>query len=390
MTKEELELHGTEYKNSKNYEYDKKRDEEQLKIRESFVTHFTLDKLKTMSIDEYIEGKDSKSSFCYQIEHKMKSIGDIRGAFLMPKFGLYYSKKNNDYVFQHGKFGSSLEEVFTNVRKEIIKLVVDGANDNLSGLEENKLSNMFRGKIFFVYYPDKTLPIFNSDHIDFFMKNMDLPCNDDLSYFSKIKMMLQWKNDSKVFKDFTNLEFMHFLYSAYGFKNEIDILKGKKELLNIEVEFITDQTIIDRVVKESTRAHRTPNFEEINRKKSAVGMNGELFVLEYEKNNNRRYARRIKRVGDDPSFGYDILSYDAEGNEKHIEVKTCSSGSLEKIDFFISSNEYSKLQNDPLYVLYYACGLSSKNPKIIALSKENLVDVTFTPVAYQIHGKVDK
>lgn len=390
MKQEELEELGTNYLNSDNYKNDKKRHEEELKIRDKFVKQFTLDKLKLMTIDDYVEGKGSKASFCYQIEFGMQWLGQIRGSFANSKFVLHYSKEKKDYTFQSGKFGSSLNEVFNNVRQEIIKLVEDGANDNIDGLENNKLSKMFRGKIYYVYYPDKTLPIYNSEHIDFFMKNMGIPVTDDLNYFHKIKMMLQWKNDSTVFRDFSNLEFMAFLYSSYGFKNEIDILKGKKELSNIEVEFITDQTIIDRVVQESTRAHRTPNFEEINRKKSAVGMNGELFVLEYEKSNNKKYARRIKRIGDDPSFGYDILSYDAEGNEKHIEVKTCSSGNLEKIDFFISSNEYSKLQNDPLYVLYYVCGLSSENPKIISLSKENLVDVTFTPIAYQIHGKVDK
>lgn len=390
MTKEELELQGNKYLNSNDYKYDKKHDKEQLKIRDRFVKQFTLDKLKTMSIDDYVEGKDSKSSFCYQIEHKMKSIGDIRGSFANSKFVLHYSKEKKDYTFQSGKFGSNLEEVFINVRKEIVKLVEDGANDNLSGLEENKLSNMFRGKIYFVYYPEKTLPIYNSNHIDFFMRNMGLSYNDDLSYFSKIKMMLQWKNDSTVFKDFSNLEFMHFLYGSYGFKDEIDIIKGKKALSKIEVEFITDQTIIDRVVKQSTKAHRTPNFEEINRKKSAVGMNGELFALGYEQKQNKKYASDIKIVSDNPSLGYDIISYDANGNEKHIEVKTCSSGSLDKIDFYISSNEYGKLQNDPLYVLYYVCGLSSNKPKIIALSKENLVDVTFTPVAYQIRGRIDR
>ena len=390
MKQEELEELGTNYLNSDNYKNDKKRHEEQLKIRDKFVKQFTLDKLKLMTIDDYIEGKGSKASFCYQIEFGMQWLGQIRGSFANSKFVLHYSKEKKDYTFQSGKFGSSLNEVFNNVRQEIIKLVEDGANDNIDGLENNKLSKMFRGKIYYVYYPDKTLPIYNSEHIDFFMKNMGIPVTDDLNYFHKIKMMLQWKNDSTVFRDFSNLEFMAFLYSSYGFQKEINILKGKNELSNIEPEFITDQTIIDRVVRESTKAHRIPNFEEINRKKSAVGMNGELFVLEYEKKKNKKYARKIKRVGNETSLGYDIESYDVDGNVKHIEVKTCSSGSLEKIDFFISSNEYDKLQNDPLYVLYYVCGLSSKNPKILVLNKNNLVDVTFTPIAYKIRGKVDE
>lgn len=391
MTLEEFEQMGLEYLNSDLYKNNKKWFQDQMKVRDNFVNkRFTLDKLRNMAIDEYIEGKGSKTSFCYLIEFGMQGLGQIRGSFANSKFVLHYSRENNDYSFQSGKFGSTLDEVFNNVRKEIIKLVVDGANDNYDGLDSNKLSQMFRGKIYFVYYPDKSLPIYNNEHIDFFMKNMGLGIySNKLSYFAKIRKMIEWKNNSKVFKKFTNLEFMTFLYSSYGFEKEVNILKDKNDLVHINVEYIVDKNVIDRVVKESTNSHRTPNFDEINRKKSAIGMNGELFILEQEKKTNKKFVRKIKRVGDYPSYGYDILSYDANGVEKHIEVKTCSSGNLNKVDFYISSNEYAKLISDPFYVLYYVCGLSTKNPKVIVLNKDNLGEVTFEPIAYKIRGKVE-
>lgn len=388
MTKEELEELGIQYRESDLWKEDKKRQDGQLKIRDDFVKQFSLENLRKMTIDDYVEGKGSKTSFCYLIEVGMQWLGQIRGSFTNSKFVLHYDKTKKTYSFESGKFGRNLEDVFSNVKAEIIKLVEDGKNNNIKGLENNKLSPMFKGKLYYVYYPDKTLPIYNIDHVNFFLNNLGLNYQKDVSYFVKIKQMMDWKQKSSIFNQYSNLEFMSFLYSIYGFKKEIDILKGKNAFNDVVVEYIKDKDVIDRYVKESSKTSRTPNFEEINRKKSAIGMNGEMFVLNQEKKNNSKYSRRIMRVGDDPSFGYDIRSYDANGNEKHIEVKTCSFGNLGKIDFYISSNEYSKLQSDPLYAIYYVCGLSSKNPKIIILNKENLIDVTYEPIAYKIKGKL--
>jgi len=394
MNQEDLELLGIEYKKSDLYKQHSKENNEQLKIRKNFVEkRFNLERLSTMQLDDYVEGKGSKVSFCYLIEFGMQCLGQIRGSFANSKFVIHYSEEIQDYSFQTGKFGSNIDDIFNNVKNEIIKLINAGNDDDLESLENNKLSPMFRGKIYYVYYPEKTLPVYNEDHIDFFMKNMGICFNKNIGYFSKIKLMMKWKNQSDVFKSFSNLDFMRFMYSSYAFEKDINILKGKdsikKDIKNIEVELITDKDVIDRVVKCSTKSHRKPNFEEINRKKTALGLNGEKFVYEYEKNNNKKYFRKIKMVGNDPSYGFDIISYDVNGNEKHIEVKTCSTGNINKVDFYITSNEYSKLLSDPIYVIYYVCGLFTKKPKIIVLGKENLSEVTFEPIAYKIMGKVD-
>lgn len=206
----------------------------------------------------------------------------------------------------------------------------------------------------------------------------------------KKEKILNWKNKSEVFKKFTNLEFMNFLYSSYGFKKETDVLKNKGDENIIEPEIIIDKNLIDRTIRKSTASHRTPNFEEINKKKSAVGLNGEDYVLNYEKTHNKKYNRKIKRISDDPSFGYDILSFNDEGKEKHIEVKTCISGNLDKVDFYITSNEKSHLENDDYYYIYYVCGLRSNKPKIIILTKDNLTRATFEPIAYKITGKIEE
>lgn len=63
MTKEELEELGIQYRESDLWKEDKKRQDGQLKIRDDFVKQFSLENLRKMTIDDYVEGKGSKTSF---------------------------------------------------------------------------------------------------------------------------------------------------------------------------------------------------------------------------------------------------------------------------------------------------------------------------------------
>ncbi len=112
-------------------------------------------------------------------------------------------------------------------------------------------------------------------------------------------------------------------------------------------------------------------------------------MLDYERSQNKKYKNKIIKVGDDPSYGYDILSFDEQGNEKHIEVKTSSHGDIDKVDFYITSNEYSKLKTDPYYFIYYVCGMNNRNRKIVILTLSNLEKASFEPIAYKITAKIE-
>lgn len=75
-----------------------------------------------------------------------------------------------------------------------------------------------------------------------------------------------------------------------------------------------------------------------------LGLAGELLVVDYEKRKLREYekfylADRVEHVSETKGdgLGYDILSYNIEGGEKYIEVKTTSGN--ENTPFEISDNE---------------------------------------------------
>ena len=95
-----------------------------------------------------------------------------------------------------------------------------------------------------------------------------------------------------------------------------------------------------RLLKKRTYATKI-NFEEVNKKNKDLGTAGELLAFEYEQNRlvsehipyNAEYVANT--IGD--GLGYDILSYDKDGNEIHIEIKTTRTSN--EYGFFMSKRE---------------------------------------------------
>lgn len=130
----------------------------------------------------------------------------------------------------------------------------------------------------------------------------------------------------------------------------------------------------------------------------ATGDRGEEIVLAYEKERLMKAGRselaaRVKRVSlADDSLGYDIESYEVDGAEKFIEVKS-SSKPEGNISFLISSNEYKKAkQLEDKYFVYFVQGVDSQNPKITQIKGSALRDgsLRVVPSEYTVGGILKK
>lgn len=105
--------------------------EENKKFFKVFSDKYPKDKISKLKIDEYVVGKKGQS-FCWWVDNKLSSLGDIRGELTADQlYGIYYSHKNNNYVFLHksrdiksrfGNKGDKEETAFNNVISEMIKL----------------------------------------------------------------------------------------------------------------------------------------------------------------------------------------------------------------------------------------------------------------------------
>lgn len=132
--------------------------------------------------------------------------------------------------------------------------------------------------------------------------------------------------------------------------------------------------------------------EEIEKNRH-TGEKGEALVLRKEKEYLEEIEKidlidKIKHISiEDDYAGYDILSFDENGNEKYIEVKSTTS-TLPKVHRFnISSNEYEKAKDLENYYIYFVFEINTKNPKIFKLKRPfDLSDkvIEVTPSNYDV------
>ena len=96
--------------------------------------------------------------------------------------------------------------------------------------------------------------------------------------------------------------------------------------------------------------------DEVENKK--LGDSGEELVMKWEREKLKNYPdllKKLERVSEKNDYlGYDIRSFDTDGKEIYIEVKTTRGG--KSSSFIVSSNEYTSSKKYPtkyrLYRLY--------------------------------------
>ena len=120
--------------------------------RGEFLQAFPASRLAKLSLDKYVIGKGT-ASFCARVEAKTRAWANIQGA-TANKFGIYYGRTRSDpkqkYRFTK-KFGDTKTEAFSAVKKAMLDLIQAGEKKNVSAIDENPLSQMFKAKILSLY-----------------------------------------------------------------------------------------------------------------------------------------------------------------------------------------------------------------------------------------------
>lgn len=103
--------------------------------------------------------------------------------------------------------------------------------------------------------------------------------------------------------------------------------------------------------------------------RETIGFRGEKYIFDTEKeylkkNNHRDLAARVRMVSlDYSSCGYDILSFNLKGNERHIEVKTTQKMKETDQEFYLTENERQAAEKDLNWTLYRVYNING-NPVI--------------------------
>jgi hypothetical protein len=120
------------------------------------------------------------------------------------------------------------------------------------------------------------------------------------------------------------------------------------------------------------------NFIRLHRRRMLIGQESEEYVQRSEKNRlikggREDLATKVRIVSDNSMLGYDILSFELNGIERQIEVKTVrQSGGFK--DFFISRNECEKSKLLPNYYLFFVERKNDKPHAITFVKNPDLSD----------------
>ena len=136
-------------------------------LREEFLKKWPLDRILTMSIDEYVIGKGAQSnSFCYGLERgKYKSLFMGIGGGGSSKFGIYWNEKTKSYKDQANKVIplSELDHRFTKLKTDLYEIIKEGIHFKFDNpiFDMKKSTNEFFGRSALV---TKLLCIYSENH----------------------------------------------------------------------------------------------------------------------------------------------------------------------------------------------------------------------------------
>ena len=121
-------------------------------LREEFLNEWPLDKLLTMSIDDYVIGKGAQNnSFCYALETgKYQSLFMGIGGGGSSKFGIYWNEDTKSYKNQANKIipESELEDRFNKLKSDMYEIIQAGRKLDFNNpiFDMKKSKNEFIGR----------------------------------------------------------------------------------------------------------------------------------------------------------------------------------------------------------------------------------------------------
>lgn len=154
---------------------------EQYQLWDSFLAEWPIERLISMTLDEYGRAGDDRS-FIRWLESRLSEMGSIWGGSGF-KFGIYgrkaedqkESKAGRSYSDEYGwysKCGSTADEAFRHVRDLVVKTASAARDSKLEAIDEIGLGPAFKWKVAF-HYQNRVNPlvvgVFSREHLQIFL-----------------------------------------------------------------------------------------------------------------------------------------------------------------------------------------------------------------------------
>ena len=372
-------------------------------IHKDFLARWPIGKLpELLTLKTYAIGGGDTDNFCYWIERKTRQLGSILGATAI-KFKVYLA---DDGTYKWIKSYPTPEKAFEATKSEILSLLKAAREDDLDYIKDNKFfkdSNLVRGKLLYLYFPEKYLNIFSEPDIEYYLDKFGINYVAEDHVIDKQAGLLELKGSMEPFKSWTIMKFGYFLWSQLSPPSSNTSLKqqGKasQEISEIAAEeggyILPDLksceiTCIDldevemapkRKGKKKKKKKKKRNYLAEGIRNAKLGDHAEKLVIAYErdkliKSGKDELAKKVEQVSlDDDSLGYDVRSFTPSGDEVYIEVKATKASSERDVPFYLTENERSVMEhNTEKYYIYRVYAANTKTPQILTLGHSEIIN----------------
>lgn len=140
-------------------------------IRNAFLQKWPIDRIRRMSLDEYVSVHD-KETFCYGIERETIRLGSIRGHPSI-KFGIYEREdkeeipstyvSDDEYSWARSLQADTRSEAFNKVRAAIESIVIAASKNDFATIDRITFNHLGKWKIASLYCDEQFVPIFKKE-----------------------------------------------------------------------------------------------------------------------------------------------------------------------------------------------------------------------------------
>ncbi|MCL1936847.1 MAG: hypothetical protein FWF52_00420 [Candidatus Azobacteroides sp.] len=121
-----------------------------------------------MKLQDYV-GINNADTFCQWLETKTRILGSTKGGSSI-KFGIYKKSnekdnpiqyfEDNGYLWQKKQYGDNKNEVFKNIKQNILKVIQLSKNGRFEEIDNILLPNTLKWKVAFLYSNERLIPIY--------------------------------------------------------------------------------------------------------------------------------------------------------------------------------------------------------------------------------------
>jgi MoxR-like ATPase len=179
--------------------------------RAETVARFPRDAWPTLPLDRYALGRGSRDTFSYWLEFGTPHTGSIKGG--AAKKHLIYRQKDGTY-FYDPQF-PNVESAWNAVRSGYVmafNFAERGEYSAIGSLDALSGGPAVVTKALYLYFPDRFLPIFSSDHMRAFLARLDVPLPSVRSGPELNRKLFDAIHSRQEFHGWKPIEVMKFLY----------------------------------------------------------------------------------------------------------------------------------------------------------------------------------